>query len=345
LVEHVISSLLSTLFSVFNRTNFGKRDFTKQSIRAINRKNSEINEAIHSKMTNISLEQLHAFVAVSEYGGVNAAAEKLFKSPSTISHALSKLQASLGLALFEQQGRKLHLTEQGSTLLKQARVLLNEKQTFINIAQHLQQDHRGEIALAVDAICPHDLLLDALQEFAAQFPLCQIKLHEGVLSGAEEQLLNGRADICVAYRVPQGFLGERLINISFVPVVHACHPLAHESSISSRTLMAQRQVVISDSGSQDKVDSGWLKATQRWSVSSMHTAIEIINSGMAFGWIPRHLIDRELTSGELIQLQLKSGGEKSTSLFITLADESCAMSQALAGMLVSRITATPSQAG
>lgn len=125
------------------------------------------------------------------------------------------------------------------------------------------------------------------------------------------------------------------MDITFVPVVHISHPLAHESSISSRTLMAQRQVVISDSGSRDKVDSGWLKATQRWSVSSMHTAIEIIYSGMAFGWIPQHLIDKGLSSGELIRLQLKSGGEKSTSLFITLADESCVMSLALAGMLKS----------
>ena len=299
--------------------------------------NIELYGINHSAMTNIKLEQINAFVAVSEFGGVNAAAEKLFKSPSTISHALSKLQVALGIALFEQQGRQLRLTEQGSTLLKQARILLDEKQTLLNIAQHLQQHHRGEIRLAVDAICPHDLLLSALQEFAAQFPLCQIKLHEGVLSGSEDQLLNGKADICVAYRVPQGFLGERLIDISFVPVVHACHPLAHESSISSRILMAQRQVVISDSGSRDKVDSGWLKATQRWSVSSMHTAIEIIYSGMAFGWIPLHLIGKGLSSGELMRLQLESGGEKSASLFITLADESCAMSQALAGMLKSSI--------
>lgn len=307
--------------------------------------NNEKYSTKHSKMTNVNLEQIHAFVAVSEYGGVNAAAEKLFKSPSTISHALSKLQGALGLTLFEQRGRKLYLTEQGTALLKQARVLLDEKQTLLNIAQHLRQDHRGEIALAVDAIYPHDMLLDALREFVEQFPFCHIKLHEGVLSGSEEQLLNGQADICVAYRVPQGFLGERLIDIPFVPVVHAGHSLAHEASISSRTLMAQRQVVISDSGSQDKVDSGWLKSTQRWSVSSMHTAIEIINSGMAFGWIPLHLIDKELSSGELIQLRLKSGGKKSGSLFIMLADDSCSMSQALAGMLKSRIAPYPSPVG
>jgi DNA-binding transcriptional LysR family regulator len=80
--------------------------------------NTEINGINHSKMTNINLDHVRAFVAVSEYGGVNIAAEKLFKSPSTISHALTKLQGQLGLTLFEQQGRKLYLTEQGTNIVE-----------------------------------------------------------------------------------------------------------------------------------------------------------------------------------------------------------------------------------
>jgi DNA-binding transcriptional LysR family regulator len=294
-------------------------------------------------MSNINLDHVGAFVAVSEYGGVNIAAEKLFKSPSTISHALTKLQGQLGLTLFEQQGRKLYLTEQGTTVLKQAKILLDEKQTLLSIAKHLQQNYRGEIALAVDAICPHDILLDSLSDFAEQFPHCRIKLHEGVLSGAEEQLLNGQADICVAYRIPQGFLGEKFIDILFVPVVCADHPLAHKTSVSSRALKTHRQVVISDSGSSAKVDKGWLKATLRWSVSNMYTAIEVIKSGMAFGWIPRHLVEQELAAGELVQLRLKFGGENSGSLIITLADENCVMSQALAGILKTKAAVTAQQ--
>lgn len=280
-------------------------------------------------MTNINLEHVQAFTAVAELGGVNVAAKKLFKSPSTISHALSKLQGQLGLALFEQQGRKLYLTPSGTTLLKQAKILLAEKQALLNMARHLQQDNRGELTLAVDAIFPHDLLLESLREFAEQYPLCHIKLVEGVLSGAEEQMLSGQADICVAYRIPQGFLGEKLLEIPFVPVVSATHPLAGQAAVSSRSLMAQRQVVISDSGRETQIDSGWLKASRRWTVSNMYTAIEVINSGMAFGWIPEHLINKALVSGTLVRLQLKFGGDKSGALFISLADEHCAMSQAL----------------
>ena len=295
--------------------------------------NTELNNTNHSKMTNINLEHIHAFVAVVEYGGVNAAAEKLFKSPSTVSHALGKFQGQLGLALFEQKGRKLYLTEEGTTVLRQAKILLDEKKILIKLSQHLKQEHRGKISLAVDAIFPHDILLDSLKNFSEQFPLCHINLHEGILSGAEEQLLSGKADVCVTYRIPQGFLGEKLIDITFIPVVCAAHPLAQERSISSRTLKAHRQVVISDSGTQSNVDSGWLKATLRWSVSNMYTAIDVISGGMAFGWIPRHLIENELASGELIQLQLKFGSEKTNPLFIIFADELCAMSQALVGIL------------
>ena len=292
-------------------------------------------------MTNINLEHVRAFIATSEYGGVNAAAEIIHKSPSTISHALSKLQDQLGLTLFEQRGRRLHLTEQGTVMLKQAKLLLDEKQSLLGVAQHLQKNHRAEIALAVDAVCPHEVLLKALGEFSQQFPDCHIKLHEGVLSGAEEQLLNGLADVCIAYRIPQGCLGERLIDIPFVPVVCASHPMAKQVPVSARQLMAQRQVVISDSGRQGKVDSGWLKATQRWTVSSMYTAIEIIRSGMAFGWIPAHLIQTQLETGELVALNLKFGGEKSAGLYISLVDEECLMSQTLAEILKSKAAAWP----
>jgi len=295
--------------------------------------NSELNRMNHSIMTNISLEYINTFVAVSEYGGVNAAAERLHKSPSTISHALAKLQNQLDLKLFEQQGRRLVLTGQGIAMLKQAKILLKEKQSLLDVARHLQQDYRAEIALTVDAICPHEILLSALRDFSQQLPHCHIKLHEGVLSGSEEPMLNGLADVCLAYRIPQGFLGEKLLDIPFIPVVSASHPLAGRSAISSRQLMVQRQVVIGDTGRQANVDSGWLKATQRWTVSSMGMAIDVIRSGLAFGWVPAHLIQPALLSGELLELNLKFGGDKTGMLFISLADEECSTSQALAGLL------------
>ena len=289
----------------------------------------------HSIKTNINLEHVRAFIAVAEHGGVNLAAEKLFKSPSTISHALSKLQDQLSLTLFDQVGRKLKLTPQGMTMLGRARVLLDEKQVFLDMAQHLQQEHRGEIAISVDAICPSNVLLDSLTAFSKQYPFCYINLFEDVLSGAEEKLLNGLVDLCVAYRVPQGFLGEKIMDIRFLPVVSATHHLANDKAVSQRALMMHRQVVIGDSGSKSKVDSGWLKASQRWTVSSFSTAIDIIQSGMAFGWIPDYLVQAQIDTGALVELQLNFGGEKSGALFIAIADENCPISQALAKILIS----------
>ena len=287
-------------------------------------------------MTNITLEQLRVFLAVAERGGVNAAADTLYRSPSTISHALRKLQDTLELTLFEPSGRNLRLTENGKSLLKQARLIMEENQGLITLAQHLKEHERGELSLAVDAICPHALVLDTLDRFAARFPHCNIKLYEGVLSGSEERFLRGEADVCIAYRVPPGFLGEKFMDVEFVPVVNRGHPCAERRTISARQLMRERQVVISDSGFEARVDSGWLKSAERWTVSSMATAIVVIASGMAFGWVPRHMVREELQSGEFKELSLEFGGEKSGGLYLTVADADCAMTRELVVMLRNR---------
>lgn len=284
-------------------------------------------------MSNITYDQLRVFVAVAEQGGVNAAATRLFRSPSTISHALRKLQERLQLNLFEPEGRGLQLTAAGQGLLKQSRRVLEESRALESMAEHLRENRRAEIALAVDAICPQEGILEALARFAKDYPQCQVKLYEDVLSGAEERLVDGIADICIAYRVPPGYLGEKYMDIPFVPVVAARHPLAGKRDIGSRELMNQRQVVISDSGTREEVDSGWLKAAERWTVSSMATATKVVLSGLAFGWIPAHLVRHELESGQLVQLSLASGGDKTESLYLTVEDEHCTMSHALASLL------------
>lgn len=288
---------------------------------------------IHSTNTNITFEQLLTFTAIVEQNGVNAAAEALFKSPSTVSHTLKKLQEALDLRLFIPEGRQLKLTAEGTVLYKHAQEILQEKEAFINKAQHLKAGLRNHLSIAFDNILPYSIIADAITEFSKDYPNCQIKLHEGVLSGVEEQLIQGRADMAINYRAAQGFLGEQLISIPFIPVVSEEHPLAELNSITSKQLSNHRQVVISDSGIQKQIDSGWLKAKQRWSVSSMQTAKEIIKSGKAFGWIPQHLIKKELANKTLIPLQLSFGKQKDGHLYLLIAEENCEVIQAMAATI------------
>jgi len=62
------------------------------------------------------LPQLIVFEAVARLGSVTRAAEELHLAQPTVSTQIKKLAATFEVALFEQRGRKLHLTAAGQML-------------------------------------------------------------------------------------------------------------------------------------------------------------------------------------------------------------------------------------
>src|SRR5687768_12043684 len=62
------------------------------------------------------LPQLLVFEAVARLGSVTRAAEELHLAQPTVSLQLKKLAETLELVLFEQRGRRLHLTQAGRVL-------------------------------------------------------------------------------------------------------------------------------------------------------------------------------------------------------------------------------------
>ncbi|MBV1703365.1 MAG: LysR family transcriptional regulator, partial [Hyphomicrobiales bacterium] len=55
--------------------------------------------------TPVPLASLRAFEAAGRTGSFRAAAEELALSPSAVSHAIRKLETSLGVPLFERGAR------------------------------------------------------------------------------------------------------------------------------------------------------------------------------------------------------------------------------------------------
>lgn len=68
----------------------------------------------------LNLNQLRCFWAVARAGGVHRASEQVHLTPQTLSGQISKLEATLGVALFEREGRRLVLTETGRLALSYA---------------------------------------------------------------------------------------------------------------------------------------------------------------------------------------------------------------------------------
>lgn len=73
----------------------------------------------------ITLRQLLIFTAVAETGSTTAAGDRLALSQSATSGALSELETILGTRLFDRIGKRLHLNDNGRTLLRRARTVID----------------------------------------------------------------------------------------------------------------------------------------------------------------------------------------------------------------------------
>ena len=266
-----------------------------------------------------SLEQWAVLAAVIDHGGFAQAAVALNKSQSAISYAIARLQESLDVPVLAIEGRKAVLTGHGQALLKRARTLLKDADTLERLARSLEQGWEPQLRLVVDAAFPRDRLLKIVAELQQLCPDTQMQLSDAVLSGAEEAITEGAADVVVTTRVPSGFLGEPLLDVTFLAVAHPDHPLFRiDPPLSTDHLVHHVQAVVRDSGTKNPRDEGWLGADRRCTVSSVEASLATVQAGLAYAWLPEHLLEEPLKRGTLKQLPLAPGSARSLSLHLVV---------------------------
>jgi DNA-binding transcriptional LysR family regulator len=287
----------------------------KRKIQLILIKNLDVSVPI----AKTSVEQWAVLAAVVDTGGFAQAAEVLNRSQSAVSYTVARLQEALGLALLVVEGRKSVLTAHGATLLTRARTLIKDLDTLEQLAKSLKQGWEAELNLVVDAAFPRPRLLDIIAELQQSCPTTQVQLADVILSGAEDAITGGTADIVVTSRVPPGYLGDWLLDVTFIAVARPDHPLfGLGRELSTDDLVRHVQAVVRDSGTAHPRDDGWLGAERRFTVSSMEASLATLLAGLAYAWLPEHLLEEPLRSGALQRLPLGAGGSRKVSLQIVL---------------------------
>jgi DNA-binding transcriptional LysR family regulator len=270
--------------------------------------------------TRISLEQWKTLISVVESDGYAQAAEQLHKSQSTLTYAIQKMERLLGLKVFEIQGRKAQLTGAGKILYARGKALIDEAARLERAAAGLAAGWEAELRLAVEIVFPTWLLLDCLARFGEERADTRIELYETVLGGNTEMLMEGRVDLAIGPTVPQGFLGDLLIQVRFVAAAHPDHPLHRLGRpLVAADLKPHRHLVMRETGSR-RARATSVVTHQRWTVSNKATWIRAATMGLGFAWFPEDSIREELQSGQLKVLPLREGAERYGDLYLILAD-------------------------
>ena len=136
----------------------------------------------------MELMQLEMLVAAVEEGGIQAAAERVFRTQPAVSIALRKLEEEIGAAIFDRTNRRNYdLTESGRILYDHAKRMLALRDETIRAVNELQHLQRGHLRLGALEGLAAVLLPPLLAAFSLRQPDAPVE----VFHQSEPRLLAG----------------------------------------------------------------------------------------------------------------------------------------------------------
>ncbi|TIT93961.1 MAG: LysR family transcriptional regulator [Mesorhizobium sp.] len=121
-------------------------------------------------MNRTNLSQLAVLATVAQCASFRGAARELGIAPSAVSHAVSSLEARLGVRLLARSTRSVAPTEEGAQLLERLRPALSEIDLALETAVEARDRPAGNLRLTVPRTAAHLTLTPRLGAFAVAYP-------------------------------------------------------------------------------------------------------------------------------------------------------------------------------
>ena len=255
----------------------------------------------------MDLENLRAVRLVAEQGSFAAVARLLEVDPSTVSRAVTALEAELGLRLFQRSTRRLSVTEAGAAWLRRAGPALDELSAARDEAARGAAQPQGTLRLTASVAFGHEVIVPLLARFRQALPGIALEL---LLSDANLDLIGEALDLAIRLApAPQGdLISTRLMRTRY-RVVAAPAYLAREGALTSAAELSQRDCLLTTlpdyrtrwlvrraEGAEEVPVRGTLRISN--ALALRRAAREGLGPALLADW----LIGRDLSEGRLIDL-------------------------------------------
>ncbi|MBI2771188.1 MAG: LysR family transcriptional regulator [Burkholderiales bacterium] len=262
-------------------------------------------------MKNATMRQLKVFEAVARNLSFSRAAEELHLTQPAVSTQVKKLEDHAGLPLFEQLGKKIHLTPAGVEMLHASRVIIQQFKEVEDTMTQFKGVSGGKLNVAV--ISAGDYFFPRLLvEFARRHT--GVTLNFGVCNREEllEQMTDNLTDLAIMVRPPKDMdtVNEPFAPHPYVIVAAPDHPLADRKRIPVSRI-AREPFVVREKGSDtwnsmvEAFGTHMAELNIAMEIKSTETIKQAVIAGMGVSFLSAHTISRELQAGSLTVLHVQ----------------------------------------
>jgi LysR family hydrogen peroxide-inducible transcriptional activator len=196
----------------------------------------------------MDVQQLRYFSAVARTGSFTKAAAQEQVSQPALSQQIHRLEAELGLPLFERLGRSVRLTENGQVLLPRVLAMLQELGAAKAEMESLLDGTQGELRIGcIPTIMPF-YLAPRLPEFAARHPGVSLRLVEDTTARLIEKLQSGDLDLAVlALPVASpDLVCSELFREELMLALASGHAMAEAPAVNLKDLRGERMLLLKE---------------------------------------------------------------------------------------------------
>lgn len=238
--------------------------------------------------------QLRYFQVVARLENITRAAEELHIAQPSLSKTIARLEANVGVPLFERHGRRIRLNQFGKAFLERVERSFRELEEGQRELSELAGAEHGSITVGSTTSL---LLPNLFSEYLANHPYVKFRLHQ-VLQQSEIQklLINGEIDLCIS-SLPINQLEihcEPLIIEKIFLAVPQGHRLASRKSIQLKEIADEPLIYYTtECGLREIMDNFCFQAEFAPNIAFECTTPEVIcglvKAGFGSAFIPAYL--------------------------------------------------------
>jgi LysR family transcriptional regulator, low CO2-responsive transcriptional regulator len=255
-------------------------------------------------MKNITFRQIRVFTEVARRLSFVRAAEALHLTPPAVTMQVKELEASLGLPLFDRQGRSVSLTTTGEYFLVYARRLLSTLKDAEDAMARFKRVETGVLNIGLVSTAKY-FVPRLLARFREEHAGVEVRLQ---VAGNREQLVAllhaGEVDLAIMGRPPKE-LATRAEPFAAHPLVFVGppgHPLVAAEHVDPEALANHPFIVREEGSGTRKAMEDFFRAQHvapriAMEMSSNETIKQAVMAGMGLSFLSLHTIGLEMRHG------------------------------------------------
>ncbi len=247
-------------------------------------------------LRTLDLRRIRHFVVLAETLNYRKASQLLHMTQPPLTVSIQKLEAELGVRLFDRDAKGVQLTASGQAALADARQILHHAQSFAEMASLAESGMAGLLRVGFTGSATYGVLQRLIPRFRAEYPKVELLLREGSSMSIVQSLANGDIDAGLLWTPvlrPLGAQFQILQRDVLVAALPRRHRLAQAGELQLAQLAAETFVMY-DSLQAEGMRSVCMMACQRagfvprvaQEAIQIKTVLALVESGLGIVLVP-----------------------------------------------------------